>query len=84
MTFHKIIHKITCHSTYDEIGRFWDRQNDAANIIQKSWREFVENRDACSPNNRCEDCSHCNQTRVCDMCECVGGCFDHCEYIISS
>ena len=36
----------------------------------------------CSSNNRCEDCAHCQRTKVCDMCECVGGCYDHCEYIM--
>jgi hypothetical protein len=30
---------------------------------------------------RCEECEECNRTRVCDECECVGGCYEHCPCI---
>lgn len=30
---------------------------------------------------RCEECEECNRTRVCDACECVGGCYEHCPYL---
>ena len=40
-----------------------------------------EDEEECTDENRCEDCAHCLRTRVCDMCECVGGCNDDCIYL---
>ena len=43
--------------------------------------EEEEEEEECTNENRCEDCTHCLRTRVCDMCECVGGCYDDCIYL---
>ena len=34
----------------------------------------------CSDDNRCEECTHCARTKVCDSCNCVGGCENWCKY----
>ena len=39
-----------------------------------------EEEEECSDEKRCEDCTYCARTRVCDNCKCVGGCHLWCEY----
>jgi len=40
-----------------------------------------EEEQECTDESRCEECTHCLRTRVCDMCECVGGCYEECPYL---
>ena len=39
----------------------------------------TQSTEECTDENRCEACTHCARTKVCDTCKCVGGCHSWCE-----
>ena len=43
--------------------------------------EEEEEEQECTDESRCEECTHCVRTKVCDMCKCVGGCYEYCPYV---
>ena len=64
----------------------WCDDNNKSDEIREYITEYADDSDSddeeCGVDGfRCEQCEECNRTRVCDMCECVGGCYEHCEYL---
>jgi hypothetical protein len=57
-------------------GETWTYIDPIIEIVQD-----YASTDNCSDKNRCESCVHCARTKVCDMCHCVGGCYEDCVYL---
>jgi len=76
--------------TKEEID-YWCDDNEKSDEIREYITQFrsdpsdsddEEEEKECGVDGfRCEDCCECNRTRVCDECECVGGCYEHCPYL---
>ena len=71
----------TCGDTDVQHKTYRDALDEDELTCNKCHRiEYPEEYEMCDDENRCEACTHCARTKVCDTCNCVGGCENWCKY----